>query len=179
MKATRINSHLKKSLRLQVRSSRVSNIWGQDSFCRLQLLVPVNCWQRPLWERRLGSHFFGSSLISLLFLGLTSCSTPSPRQVQADATLVATNHLPPETLSVLLRSVASEVVAVDRMFDLDDIGAVVGQDLTGERTSQHRRRIDDAKVVERPGSGLRHTLSKTKQRFSQWNTLASLSHGQG
>ena len=76
-------------------------------------------------------------------------------EVEADAALVAADHLPPETLPLALAAVPPQAVAASRMLDLDDLGAVVAEHLAGERAGEHRGAVQNAQIGERtrPRSG--------------------------
>ena len=70
-------------------------------------------------------------------------------QVEGDRALVAGRHLPPQVHAVLRRAHLSAGVAVDRVLDVDDVGAEVGQQGAGQRAGDDVGELDDLE----PGQG--------------------------
>ena len=73
-------------------------------------------------------------------------------QVEGDRPLAAAAELPPQgdVVSRITPAHAAQRVAAIRAFDLDDIGAEVGEVASARRARDHRRRVDDLDIRERP-----------------------------
>ena len=67
-------------------------------------------------------------------------------EIQRDEPLVAAVDLPPEWLS--LGGPLPERIAGARLFDLDDIGAEIGEEHAGRAAGNHPGEVEDADSVE-------------------------------
>ena len=76
-------------------------------------------------------------------------------QVERDATLVATHALPHQPDAILAEAPGTHWIAAVRLFDLDDLGAMLAQSGRDHRPGGERRRVDDADPMERT-VGLSH-----------------------
>ncbi len=70
-------------------------------------------------------------------------------QIEGDAALVARHRFPPKRNAVFDRLELALAVAVFRVFDLDHVGAEVGEQHGGERRRHHVAGVDDAHPGQR------------------------------
>jgi hypothetical protein len=67
-------------------------------------------------------------------------------QIQRDEALVARVDLPPQRSAG--RGPLPQGIAGDRLFDLDDVGAEVGQQHAGDATRHHARQVENPDAFE-------------------------------
>ena len=72
-------------------------------------------------------------------------------EVHRDAALVAREGLPVDCLVVLLGPEVARGIAFARLFEFDDLGAVVAENRRTQRRCDHRREIEDSNAGERTG----------------------------
>ena len=77
-------------------------------------------------------------------------------QVEHDRSLVAADARPPEAVAVAGHAPSPHRVAVAGRLDLDDVGAVVAEQLARERTGDEVAQLEDADAVERSATRRRH-----------------------
>ena len=93
-------------------------------------------------------------------------------QVDGDRALVAVEVQERGREAVAPIAVGARVVALARLLDLDDVGALVGEDHGRPRPRQHRGQIDDADARERSVGRLAHAhLAHPFMRASSFTSI--------
>src|SRR5690606_24268386 len=82
-------------------------------------------------------------------------------QIQLDALLAAVEHGEIDALVTPARLVATHLVAPPGAFDLDDLGACLGQYQCGQRTRKQGREVEHDNALERLHSPLSSRLAAT------------------